>query len=562
LAEIRSVSPSADSPVENSSKSPRLSRKWQWIIGISLAVLISLGICLAIAAVYAQPILRAKLLQTLSERFKSRVELAELHVWVADGLHVNGKGLQIYGVTDPNPWQPGVQPLLEIGEFRFQSSLRSLFRQPMHVNTVFVSGMIMNIPPKQDRQQVTELRQRGAKISVVVDQFVCSNTKLIINTIRPNKPPLEFDIRDLKMKDVGQGQPMQFEAMLVNPKPVGDIHSTGSFGPLDEKSPRDSPVDGTYSFDHADLGTIKGIGGMLSSTGQYKGTLGRIEVEGETDTPDFRLAVSGHPVPLHTDFHAIVDGTDGDTYLDPVKAQVLHSSFTASGKIVRLKEAHGHDIELHVVLGHANIQDLLQMGVKTEPPIMTGAVEMNTKLSLMPGQGTVVDRLKLAGTFHIPSAHFTNEKLQSRIDDVSLRSQGKPRLVHDADQSPVSADLRGTFDLNQGVLSFSLLHFQVPGTHADAVGQYSLDGETFDFHGVLQMDAKLSQMTTGWKSILLKPVDPFFHKHGAGTEVPFKISGTRDEPHFGLDFHHKEDLPAEPGGDPGSAQPRASTQPH
>ncbi len=58
---------------------------------------------------------------------------------------------------------------------------------------------------------------------------------------------------------------------------------------------------------------------------------------------------------------------------------------------------------------------------------------------------------------------------------------------------------------------------------------------------MVRLDAKLSQMTTGWKSILLKPVDPFFHKHGAGTEVPFKITGTREEPHFGLDFQHKNE---------------------
>jgi hypothetical protein len=91
------------------------------------------------------------------------------------------------------------------------------------------------------------------------------------------------------------------------------------------------------------------------------------------------------------------------------------------------------------------------------------------------------------------------------------------------------------------VLSFSFLHFLIPGTHADMVGQYSLDGNTFDFHGMLKLDATLSQMTTGWKSILLKPVDHFFRKDGAGTEVPFKVTGTRSEPHFGLDFHRKED---------------------
>ena len=46
---------------------------------------------------------------------------------------------------------------------------------------------------------------------------------------------------------------------------------------------------------------------------------------------------------------------------------------------------------------------------------------------------------------------------------------------------------------------------------------------------------------TGWKSVLLKPVDPLFKKDGAGTEVPIKISGTKSEPHIGLDFGHKDE---------------------
>jgi hypothetical protein len=70
-------------------------------------------------------------------------------------------------------------------------------------------------------------------------------------------------------------------------------------------------------------------------------------------------------------------------------------------------------------------------------------------------------------------------------------------------------------------------------------GDYSLNGQTFDFHGTVRLDATVSQMTTGWKSILLKPVDPFFSKDGAGTEVPIRITGTQSEPHFGLDFGHK-----------------------
>jgi len=78
----------------------------------------------------------------------------------------------------------------------------------------------------------------------------------------------------------------------------------------------------------------------------------------------------------------------------------------------------------------------------------------------------------------------------------------------------------------------------VPGTRVDMTRDYSLDGQTLDFRGTARLEAKISQMTTGWKSIFLKPVDPFFSKNGAGTEVPIRITGTQSEPQFGLDFGH------------------------
>jgi len=388
---------------------------------------------------------------------------------------------------------------------------------------------------------MTNVGSKTGKMAIVVDKFVCEDTRLIINTSKPGKAPLEFAISDLKMKDIGRGEPLQFDATLVNPKPVGNIHSTGLFGPWQQDSPRDTPVQGDYSFTEADLSTIKGIAGTLSSTGEYSGTLSNIAVRGKTDTPDFRIATSGHPVPLHTEFHAIVDGTSGDTYLRPVNATFLHSSFTASGSVVRVSAPKGHDIELDVVLDHAQIEDLLKLGVRTDPPIMNGPIEMKTRLSLAPGDASVADRLKLAGTFHVPRSHFTNEKVQGRLDSLSLRSQGKARQAREHDVENVPVDLQGVFTLSDGSLSFSYLHFLIPGTQVDMTGAYSLDGQTFDFRGKARLDAKVSQMTTGWRSILLKPIDPLFSKEGAGTEVPIRITGTESAPHFGLDFGHKDE---------------------
>jgi hypothetical protein len=334
---------------------------------------------------------------------------------------------------------------------------------------------------------------------------------------------------------------MHFEANLTNPKPVGNILSSGSFGPWQPDNPRDTPVNGTYSFRDADLGTIKGIGGILSSNGSYTGTLDNIVVDGTTDTPDFRIAISGRPVPLHTEFHAIVDGTSGDTYLQPVNGQILDTKLVAKGSVVRVKDPKGHHIELDVVIQQGKIDDLLKLAVRTDPPVMTGYVHLKTILDLPPGEPDVSDRLKLAGHFQVSAVHFTNDKTQGKIDALSLRSQGKPGMAKDNIPDNVHANLKGTFRLANGLLAFSELVFQVPGTQVNLTGKYSLDGNQFDFRGKARLDAKLSHMVTGWKAILLKPVDPFFSKNGAGTELPVKVTGTKSEPHFGTDFGHKDE---------------------
>lgn len=512
--------------------------RWHWLAYglLFAAVIAAIGVRYAISN--AAPILRTRVVDSLSVRFKGKVELAELDVSLQNGLGVHGRGLRIFGPFDPNPSEPGVQPLISVEEFRFHTGLASLFRSPIHVHTVSVKGMVLNVPPKQDAPLLTGMGRSSGRITIVVDELQCESTQLVINTLKPGKSPLDFEIASLKMQDIGPDLPMAFDATLVNPKPIGNIHSQGKFGPFRELQPRYTPVSGEYSFTDADLGSLRGIGGILASTGEYKGTLGRLEVDGATDTPNFRLARSGHPVNLHTDFHAIVDGTDGDTYLEPVKAKFLHSAFTARGKVVRVKSPHGHDIELNVVMDQARIEDLLTLGVKTEPPVMRGPVVLRTQMNLPPGSEDISDRLKLDGTFKIAGALFSNNRIQDRIDALSLRAQGKPKLAAAHADVNVDSSLDGTFRLSDGEFTFTRIHFSVPGARSEIHGHYTLDGNLFDFHGTMRMDAKLSHMTTGWKSVLLKPVDPFFSKNGAGAEIPFKVTGTRSDPHFGLDFGH------------------------
>jgi hypothetical protein len=513
--------------------------RWRWIGGIAL-LLIAFGAAVVIVIYRAEPTLRATVIETLSARFKSKVELDAFHVSLIKGLQVSGAGLRIFGDADPNNHEPGFQPIISVAEFRFRMGILDFLRATKHVDTVYVKGLQLNLPPREQRGEMTKMGPKGRKIEIVVDQFVCDDSKLIVNTLRPGKLPLEFDIESLKMTTIGPGSPMHFDAKLTNPMPVGNVLSSGSFGPWQADSPRDTPVSGTYSFDHADLSTVRGIGGTLSSTGKYAGILDQIVVDGATDTPDFRIAISGRTVPLHTDFHAIVDGTNGDIRLQPVHARILTTWLVANGSAVRTKDPRGHHVELDVAIEKGKIEDLLKLAIRTDPPVMTGVVRLKTKFDLPPGEPDVAHRLKLAGGFQVSGAHFTNDKIQGRIDALSMRSQGKPKLAQDNVADNVHSEMNGTFGLSDGVLSFSQLEFQVPGTRVSLTGGYSLDGNQFDFHGSARMDAKLSQMVTGWKSMLLKPADRFFSKDGAGTEIPVKITGTKSEPQFGIDFGHKD----------------------
>jgi hypothetical protein len=97
------------------------------------------------------------------------------------------------------------------------------------------------------------------------------------------------------------------------------------------------------------------------------------------------------------------------------------------------------------------------------------------------------------------------------------------------------------FELAHGLMNVHDLHYQIPGALVLMNGVYSTDGNLFEFRGHVRTDATASHMVTGWKSWLLKPVDPFLKKNGAGVELPISISGTQGDVHFGLALHGTAD---------------------
>jgi hypothetical protein len=509
-------------------------RRRLWIFVAAFLGILTVGaIALALRIPFTSETLRNRVVETLSDRLDAEVELGDLTLRVLPTLHAAGTDLRIR-----HKGRRDVAPLISIDKFTVDATLLGLWRY--HVARVNLHGLDIQIPPNDhapndDRNTATRMQDSDTGDStereIVIDELVANEAMLTILPRKAGKRPKVWQMHELHMWSVGALMKMPFQTVMTNAVPPGQITTTGSFGPWNKLVPGRTPLDGTFTFKNADLGVFKGISGMLSAQGRYTGELQRIDVNGETDTPDFMVNVSGHTVPLKTKYHAIVDATNGNTTLERIDATFLKTSFVAKGGVYDVEGVHGRLVTLDIDMPSGRLEDVMRMAVKTSQPPMTGGLHLRTKFDLPPGDADVVDKLKLDGAFTIDEGRFTNAEVQQKINDLSRRASAK-ELV--AAPQRVASNFSGRFVLDEGQLALSALTFNVPGAIVELNGQYSLTREALAFNGSLFMDAKVSQTTTGWKSVMLKAVDPLFRKDGR-TVIPIKIGGTRNEPSFGLD---------------------------
>jgi hypothetical protein len=271
----------------------------------------------------------------------------------------------------------------------------------------------------------------------------------------------------------------------------------------------------------------------MTSSGRFDGVLERLAVQGTTTSADFQLDLAGQPMPLRTAFKATVDGTRGDVLLDDVDATLGESRIRAHGSVASTPGAKGRTVTLTVTMKDARFEDLLRLSVKAAETPMHGRLDIDTGFELPPGTDDVPQRLHLKGKFAIRGGRFASDTAQNKIDELSRRGRGEPG---NTEVSNVISAFGGTFALQDGVLRLPGLRFSVRGARVDLDGRYTLRSQALDFNGALRLDAPVSKTVTGFKSILLKPIDPLFRRNGAGTLLPITISGTVDQPNFGVDM--------------------------
>jgi hypothetical protein len=515
------------------------SKRFRWLLLAGSAVFfLALVASRYILPPYIIHFVKERSAQIVRERFQADVQFGHFDITlIFPELFISGENVAISRKQEDH--RPA---LIFVKKFSVRASLLQFARTPAHIQRVDLQAMEIHVPPHGPDSEARAIKHRKQHYPVIIDRLECEDCVLNILPRQMDKEPLQFAIHHLSMQSVGLGRSAPYQAQLTNPKPNGEIQAHGTFGPWQPEQPSLTALSGSYTFRHADLDPFPGIQGTLDSNGTFAGILERIVADGKTYMPDFALDTTEHPVALRTQFHAIIDGTTGDTALDPVKAYFLNSALVASGGVFGLPGKKGKAVLLDVTVNPGRLEDLMRLGVKANPPPMIGAVRFHTQLAIPPGKTAISQRLKLDGRFVANSAEPTNPKMKEKLRSLSSRAQGQPKNLKAGSDT---FDLSGRFILDQGLATFPTVNFAIPGATLNLTGDYGLHSEQLDFHGELRLKAKLSQTTTGFKSLFLKIVDPFFKKEGAGAVLPIKITGTREKPSIGLAFHQKSKRPAE-----------------
>src|SRR5687767_346910 len=355
-------------------------RKRTWFVIAALGVVAVFATLVLLSIPIRSDTLKDRVIALLSDQLESEVTIESLEGRVFPRVSVSGTGVVIRhkGRTD-------VPPLITIDEFEIRGSLRDLMQQPRRVAEVRLRGLQVKIPPGDDdegedaskEKTAAEKEADGRNLQrVIIDRFEAPNTVITLIPRRAGKPPKVFTVHHLVMASLGVNETIPYIATLTNPVPKGEIETSGTFGPWNVAHPDRTPITGKYVFANANLDTIHGLAGVLSSTGEFHGPIDRIEVEGTTDSPNFQVDAGGSPVPLKTRFRAVVDGSDGDTYLQQVDASFLDTSMTARGAVIGTEGIPGRRIELDVVMEQGRIEDLLRLAVESENPILLGAARL------------------------------------------------------------------------------------------------------------------------------------------------------------------------------------------
>src|ERR1700731_1211968 len=290
----------------------------------SLKVVIIVGVLCAISGavvfgmIHWWPFTQSAVIQDLREAADSEVTVRTFHQ-----VYFPSPGCVVKGVIF-HRGEAKSSPLITIERLTVQGSYLGIVLH--RVRRITAERLHVSVPPFGTGKPFHTQRSK-----ITIDELVADGAVLEFIHADSEKKPLRFDIHEASLKNVGGSGPLTYRIKVHNPQPPGEVSAEGKFGVWNQNDPGETPIDGAYKFEQADLNVTEGISGTLSSTGKFAGKVSHIDISGETGAPDFEVKTGGHPVKLTTKFNAYVDATKGDTLLNRVDADFWKTHIVAQG---------------------------------------------------------------------------------------------------------------------------------------------------------------------------------------------------------------------------------------
>jgi hypothetical protein len=462
----------------------------------------------------------------LQEVFASQVKIGHYH-----RIYFPNPGFMATEITLSRNSAPDLPPLGSASSLTVQGTWLDLMLLRKRVRLVDITGLHIVIPPLGSSANHEDFPAGSSADfggpTAVVEQLRIHESALDI--MRADGGHLSFPILQLVIHNLQKGRALAYAVDMQNAKPTGHILSTGSFGPLNPKNLGATPLSGDFTFSRVNLQDIGNIRGTLTSKGRFNGTLAAFEADAVSETPDFAVG-NGKPTSFATSVHCAINGLNGDVILHGIDAKTGATTIHVKGGIVGSPKVI--DVDIAVVGGR--IQDLLRSLIHDKVPI-AGAVWLHSHAQLGPARNGLkfLQRLRVDGAFDAPAERLTDQATEQKLSAFSQRAQGvkPPKLDPSsvAQASNASADVISSFNgqakIRDGVLSTQRITLQMPGVGVDLSGAFNLRNSTVDLTGNLRMQSDISHTATGFKSVLMKPLIPFFKKNKAGAVIPIAVTG-------------------------------------
>jgi len=506
-------------------------------------VVVSTGALLAVAVVLISanwPYRHRNIKPMLEDILTSDVAFSHYHRFYFPKPGFVATGVTIRRKTAP----PGIPPLGHIDSMMLVGTWTDLILLRHRVELIDITGFHVVVPVIGSRDNKLSFPEGSEKEftgpDTMIERLVLH--KSVLEILRKSDPALSFPIKQLEIRHFHRGEAMTWAVDMQNALPRGRTFARGSMGPIKGATFITTPLGGNFAFTGVNLHEVGEISGTLDTRGAFKGTLQSMNVEASSTTQDFAVT-GGKPTAINGTIQAILHGSNGDLEIHSIDLKVRESSIHAAGSIKG--DAKATNLDISVDRGRA--EDLMRPFMHDEVPI-TGPVSLKCHAYLgQPGDG-FMERLRVSGAFMTPAEKMTNPETEKSLSSFSERARGKQksstRAIPSAEaplpQQDVLSFINGPAQIENGIVSTSGVAFRVPGAEATLRGTFRFHDEAVHLTGELRMDTDVSHTTTGFRSVLLKPLVPFFRKKNAGAMLPIAVTGLPGHYKVSQDLSHNK----------------------